>query len=347
MERVDILLSGYGRVGQHFAGLVAERGDELRARHGVDLVIRGATDSRGCAVATAPEGLPLELLVAYGGDLYAFPELGRPGYGTLDALAEGGWRVLVETTPSDVTTGGAALGHLEAALGAGVDVVTAAKGPLVRRLAELRALGRERGARLKFGAAVAAALPTIDVAEAALTGARLREFGGILNGTTNFILGRMAETGCAYEVALGEAQARGIAEPDPALDVEGIDTATKLVILANALYGAEGAASLRLADVAATGITAVTPEEVAAAGAEGGALKLIGRCWREPGGIRATVRPERLPGDDLLAHVGGAEKAIVFRTDTMDRIFVGGGKSDLRGAAAALLRDVLNLYRTA
>lgn len=345
MARVNILLSGYGRVARHFVGLLAERQHEIHQRYGVELAIGGATDSAGAAVASGEHGLPLETLATFDGRLGAFPDVGRPGYGTRDALAAGGWRVLVETTPTDIRTGGVALGHLEAALGAGVDVVTAAKGPLVLRPAELRALARDRGARLKFGAAVAAALPTVDVGDLALAGARLKEFSGILNGTTNFILDRMAATGCAYEDAFAEAQSRGIAEPDPTLDVAGIDTAAKLVILANALYGDQLAEPLRLADVALTGITAVTPAEVVAAREEGGALKLVGRCSREPDGLVATVRPERLAADDLLAHVHGAEKAIVFRSDTMDRIFVSGGKSDLRGAAAALLRDVINLYR--
>ncbi|HET8627629.1 MAG TPA: hypothetical protein VFL91_09430 [Thermomicrobiales bacterium] len=205
----------------------------------------------------------------------------------------------------------------------------------------MRDLARRSGARLRCGAAVAAALPTLDVAEVALAGARIAAFAGVLNGTTNFILDRMAATGQPYEEALAEAQARGIAEPDPSLDVEGRDTAAKLVILANAIFDDE----LRFADVAVTGITGVTPSEVAAARAAGGALRLVGRCRWEGGRAVATVRPERLAADDPLAHVGGAEKAIVYQTDTMDRVVVMGGKSDPRGAAAALLRDVINLYR--
>ena len=349
MERVTMLLSGYGRVGRHFAALVAERSPELRARYGIELVIRGATDRSGGAVAVAAEGLPLDVLAAFDGDLSDFPALGRPGLGTLTALTAGGWRTLIETTPTDIRTGGAALAHLEAALGAGVDVVTAAKGPLALRPTELRDLAREHGARLKFGVAVGAALPVIDVGDGALAGTRLRGFSGILNGTTNFILGRMAATGCTYSAALGEAQVRGIAEPDPALDVEGFDTATKLVILANALFGPgsgqEGHGPLRLEAVQVAGITSLTAGEVMAARAAGGALKLVGRCSSGPEGLVATVRPERLEADDPLARVEGAEKAIVFRTDTMDRIVVSGGKSDLRGAAAGLLRDVINLYR--
>lgn len=339
--RVRILLSGFGWVGRHFVGLIAERGAELQRRYGLELLIGGATDSRGGAVALAGAGLPLDALAAYADDLSRFPNAGRAGYTTLDALAEREWQTLIEATPTDLATGGPAQEHIARALTAGVDVVTAAKGPLVLHFAALRDLARQHGARLKFGAAVAAALPTIDIAETALTGARLTEFAGILNGTTNFILGRMAETGCPYHVALAEAQTRGIAEPDPALDVTGHDTATKLVILANALYES----GLALADVAITGITDVTPADIAAARTTGGALKLIGRCRHDAGVTVATVQPEYLGPDDLLSHVDGAEKAIVFHTDTMGRLIVSGGKSDPRGAAAALLRDVINLYR--
>ena len=341
MDRVRILLSGFGWVGRHFVGLVAERGAELRARYGVELAIGGAIDSRGGAVAPEGGGLPLDALAAYADDLSAFPHWGRLGYTTLDALQAGEWRTLVEATPTDLETGGPARQHLETALDRGVDVVTATKGPLVVDFAGLRERARAGGARLKFGAAVAAALPTFDVAEVALAGTRIEEFAGILNGTTNFILGRMAETGRPYQHALAEAQARGIAEPDPALDVSGRDTAAKLVILANALYDS----GLRLDEVGVTGITDVAPIEAMAARASGGALKLVGRCRREGGRIVAAVAPEHLAGDDLLSRVDGAEKGIVFQTDTMGRLFVSGGKSDPRGAAAALLRDVLNLYR--
>src|SRR5256885_17146843 len=93
--RVRLLLSGFGWVGRHFVGLVAERGRELSARYGVDLAIGGAIDSRGGAVAPDGEGLPLDALAAYSDNLSAFPGWGRPGFTTLQALAGGGWTVLV------------------------------------------------------------------------------------------------------------------------------------------------------------------------------------------------------------------------------------------------------------
>src|SRR5918997_3190925 len=131
MERVRVLLSGFGWVGRHFVGLVAERGEELRARYGVELSIGGAIDSRGGAVAPGGEALPLDALAAYADDLSAFPHWGRSGYTTLDALGgDESWNVLVEATPTDLVTGGPARQHLEAAFGRGVDVVSATKGPL-------------------------------------------------------------------------------------------------------------------------------------------------------------------------------------------------------------------------
>jgi len=257
-----------------------------------------------------------------------------------ELLAGGGWDVVADATPSDLTTGGPALVHARAALGAGVHFATAAKGPLVRGHGELRELARRTGAGFRFSAATGAALPTVDTVEFALAGARVLAMEGVLNGTSNYVLDRMGES-VELETALAEARERGIADGDGRADVAGADTAAKLVAIANAVWGGD----LALEDVAVTGIEGLDPAQVRAAARAGEAVRLIGRAVLEEGRVRAEVRPVRVTRDHPLAGLRGADKAITFETDTMGRLTLSGGRSDPRAAGAALLRDVLLLLR--
>lgn len=344
-----LILCGFGRVGRAFARLLADRAALLKGTYGLALPVVAVADLDGSACldgedAAAGMGLPLEPMALHfeaKKSLGAYPGFGRPGWAGREVIAQVPADALVETTPTNITDGEPALTHLRLALGRGLHVASAAKGPFLRHYAELQGLAARRGLALKVSAAAAAALPTVDVGQVALAGARITGFEGILNGTTNYILTRMAEDGAAYAEALAEAQRLGIAEPDPTLDVEGHDTANKLVVIANAVLGV----AITRDQVAVQGITKVTPEAVAAARREGKVIRLIGRAAWEAGHLVASVEPAALPADHPLAGVRGSEKAITYHTDTMDRVTVMGGKSDPRGAAAALLKDLINIFR--
>jgi homoserine dehydrogenase len=150
----------------------------------------------------------------------------------------------------------------------------------------------------------------------------------------------MHEDGSPYGDALKEAQKMGVAEPDPSLDVEGKDTANKILLIANEVFQA----SLSLQDVAVEGITRVTLQDITRAKEEGKVIKLIGKVEKKDGRIQASVAPMALPGNHPLASVRGTEKAISYLTDTMDRVTVSGGRSNPLGAAAALLKDIIRIY---
>jgi homoserine dehydrogenase len=151
----------------------------------------------------------------------------------------------------------------------------------------------------------------------------------------------MQDEGYHYLDALQEAQARGIAETDPTLDVEGFDTANKLILLSNTLLGTGYGPN----DVSRRGITDVTPQTILDARRAGKCLKLIGRADLSHGRVHLSVAPEELALDQPLASVHGAEKAVTYETDTMGRVIVMGGQSSPMGAAAALLKDIINLSR--
>jgi homoserine dehydrogenase len=339
---VRIVVCGFGRVGRSFARLVDAKRVLAERVHGLTLELVGVGELAGSL--HRPGGLPAaETATAFeaAGGFAGHPDL-RPGWRGLDLLREVEADVLVETTPTDIRTGEPALAHVRLALGRGIHVASANKGPFIHHYRELRDLAARRGVALKLSAAAAAALPTLDVAQVCLAGTEILAIEGVLNGTSNFILTRM-RAGVAYAEALAEAQRLGIAEPDPTLDVEGHDTANKLALIANIAMDAD----LGPGDVGRAGITGLDARAVAAAAAAGRAYRLVGRAARDGDGrVRAQVAPEALAPDHPLASVDGAEKAITYTTDTMHRVTVMGGKSDPRGAAAALLKDVLNIYPT-
>ena len=339
---VRLVICGLGRVGQAFVGLLIQKDPDLKKRYELNLKVVAAVDIGGAAIS--PEGLPLKELLAHlqkKQPVETFRSYGKKGLSGKEALGFHFVDLLVETTPTNIRDGGPALTHLRAALSHGCHVVTAAKGPLVLRYHELKTLAEKQKVRLMISAATAAALPTLDVGMTCLAGTEILAAEGILNGTTNYILTRMYEDGSPYGEALAEAQRMGVAEPDPSLDVEGRDTANKILLIANEVFQA----SLTLEDIPVEGITRVTPEEVARVKKEGKVIKLIGRVERKDGKVVASVTPIPLPLAHPLAQVRGTEKAISYLTDTMDRVTVSGGKSNPMGAAAAILKDIIRIYR--
>ena len=341
-RRVRIVVCGFGRVGRSFARLLEAKRALAERAYGLTLDLVGVGELAGSL--HQPRGLPPgETAASFEarGGFTGHPDA-RPGWQGLDLVREAEADVLVETTPTDIRTGEPALGHVRTALARGIHVASANKGPFIRHYRELRDLAARNGLALKLSAAAAAALPTLDVAQTCLAGAEILAIEGVLNGTSNFILTRMRTGGAGYAEALAEAQRLGIAEPDPTLDVEGHDTANKLALIANVIMDAD----LGPGEVERTGITGLDADTVRAAAAEGKIFRLVGRAAREADGpVRARVAPEALPADHPLAAVDGAEKAVTYTTDTMHRVTVMGGKSDPRGAAAALLKDILNIYR--
>ncbi len=250
--------------------------------------------------------------------------------------------VLVECTPSNLRTGEPALSNITTALENGWHVAAASKGALVVKFRELRDMARQKGVRLMASGAAAAALPTLDVGVWSLAGAEVLGIEGILNGTTNYILTKMEE-GETYAQALAEAQARGIAEPDPTMDVDGWDTAAKLVIISNSVMGT----GFRLDEVAVSGIRDLAPHLGPKAAEAGKALRLMGKCSKDDGSHpwKLEVGLALLDGDHPLFGVRGTTKGVTFYTDTMGPVTVVGGRSDPGGTGAALLKDIINIYR--
>lgn len=220
-------------------------------------------------------------------------------------------------------------------------MVTVNKGPLVLAYPRLTKLAAEEGVKLAFSGAVAGGLPTVNIGRRDLAGSEVLRLEGILNLTTNYILTQMAEKGKSYAEALAEAQADGHAEADPSLDVEGWDAANKLVILAQSVL--EYSASLE--DVEVEGITRIGPEDLERAAASGKVIKLIALAEKEDGGYRLSVRPTWLDRSHPLARLTAHQMGIVYHTDINGTITAVIDEEDPLPTAAAMLRDLINIYR--
>jgi homoserine dehydrogenase len=334
-----LALIGFGAVGQGLAQILRYHSDWLAQRYGVALRIV-AVYTRGRGSLYNPAGLdPADLLeeIARVGHLHDLPA--HSDHDPLEIIERSGADVLVEVSPTNLTTGEPATQYIQAAIARGMHVVTANKGPMALRFADLRRLANEAGVYFGFEGTVMSGTPALRMAWSDLAGCELIELSGIVNGTTNYILTQM-EQGKSYADALAEAQQLGYAEADPSGDVEGHDAAAKALILANVVMDAD----LGLDSVECTGITGLTPEMIAAAAAAGERWKLLARVWREGERVCASVAPARLPLSHPLANVGGVTNAITFTTDLLgDVTLIGPGAGGV-ATGFALLSDILAMH---
>ena len=340
-KAVPLVVTGFGNVGRAFFSLLMEKREDLKRRYGLALDVLAVAQTEGCFYF----GRPLEVRhISQGGEPWTSGNPSwRAGMKVTDIIEETGpGGCLVECTLSNLESGEPGLSYITGAFHRGWHAVAASKGALVVGLPRLRALAAENGVFLKLSGATGAALPTLDVGLFSLAGARIEGIQGILNGTTNYILNRMGE-GLDYAEALQEAQASGIAERDPAHDVDGWDTASKILIITNACLDAD----YGLNDVQVRGIAGVSVDFVQSARREGRSVKLLATAapGRRGGRWSLDVRPSLVDATHPLANVNGTEKGITFLTDSMGSVTVTGGRSNPRGAAAALLKDIINIYR--
>jgi homoserine dehydrogenase len=191
------------------------------------------------------------------------------------------------------------------AIALGKDVVTANKELIAHDGPWLRAFAARTGATLHYEAAVGGAIPILRALETSLADETILEIGGVVNGTTNFVLSQM-ESGASYDDALAEAQRRGFAEADPRNDVEGFDAAHKLAILATLAFGRP----IAPAALARNGITAIVPADVALAAERGWRLKLVALARRTSDGVAAAVTPAYVAGSHAFARPNGAENVV-------------------------------------
>ncbi len=330
-----IILVGLGALGRGLLTHLEGEQGRLLSQYGLRVKIVAALDTSGAVVQTGgiDPGALLRAKRSPGG-LSSFQPRFRPGRRALEIIHTVEADAIVEVTPTNIVDGEPALSHIRGALKAGRHVVTANKGPIVLAMDHLNELAREHGVLLRFSGTVGGGTPMLDLARLSLRGEPVTEIAGILNGTTNFILTRMAE-GLDFDAALDEAKRLGYAEANPAYDIEGTDAAIKLTILANWVMGAH----LHVTDVAARGIQGVTHADVERAQSQGKVVKLVARF----DGKRATVGPELLPREDAL-NVSGSLNAVTYTTQNVGPVTLIGKGAGGPQTAAALLRDLIDIH---
>ena len=350
MTTFELILIGYGNVARRFESLLEERRETLAREHGVRVRIVGiATRTHGQRYDAAGlqryvgSGFSRTNPEAASGPAKAGPHVPAATLAFLrDALKRSAAAarqrrlVVVETTTLDIERGEPAIAHVRAALAGGAHVVTANKGPVAFAYRALTRAAARADRRFLFEGAVMDGVPIFNLVRETLPAVRVLGFRGIVNSTTNFILTAM-EQGQRFEDALTEMQARGIAEADASLDIDGWDAAAKTAALANVLLDA----NITPRDVVRQGIGPDTGRAARKARAAGRRLKLVVRADRDGRGVTACVAPEDLQGDDLLAGVEGQQNALILRTDVLDEIAIvqrGGG---LTQTAYALLSDLV------
>ncbi len=318
-----IAVLGMGAVGRGILQAIAEKD--------LGLIVTAVADSRsGCM---DPNGLDVSQL------LRNKTQSGTCGDTsiTADMIArEASYDLLVEVTPTDAQTGEPGTSHIRHALSQGRHVVTSNKGPVALYYHELAALARQNNVQFRFEATVAGAIPIIHTLMNSLGGNDILSLYGVLNGTCNYILTRMAEEGLTYKQALDEARTLGYAEADPTYDVKGIDAAIKLVILANTVWNK----SITLQDVDITGIDLLTEEALRLADQQDATIRLIGEIIPAENVYRLC--PRIIAKDHALV-VHGSLNAIIIRTDLAgELVFVGKGAGSLE-TASAVIGDILSI----
>ncbi|MBE8717335.1 homoserine dehydrogenase [Cellvibrio polysaccharolyticus] len=228
------------------------------------------------------------------------------------------------------------------AIANGKHVVTANKALIAHHGNEIFAAAREKGVTVAFEAAVAGGIPIIKALREGLAANRIEWLAGIINGTGNFILTEMRDKGRAFDDVLKEAQALGYAEADPTFDVEGIDAAHKLVILASLAFGIP----LDIKKVFTEGITRIAPEDVVYAEELGYRIKHLGIARRVEKGIELRVHPTLIPEKRLIANVDGVMNAIVVKGDAVGPTLYYGPGAGAEPTGSSVVADIIDVART-
>ncbi|HEX7748156.1 MAG TPA: homoserine dehydrogenase [Bordetella sp.] len=227
------------------------------------------------------------------------------------------------------------------AIANGKHVVTANKALLAKHGNEIFAAASERGVMVAFEAAVAGGIPIIKAMREGLTANRIQWLAGIINGTTNFILSEMRARGLSFAQVLAEAQRLGYAEADPTFDVEGVDAAHKLTLLASLAFGVP----VQFDKAYIEGISKLEAVDIAHAERLGYRIKLLGITRRRADGIELRVHPALVPADKLLANVEGPMNAVLVQGDAVGPTLYYGQGAGEEPTASAVVADLVDITR--
>jgi len=258
---------------------------------------------------------------------------------TMEIAENADYDVLIEMTPLNIFTGRPAIDHIETAFRRGKDVITANKGPIAWKFKELNKMAAANNCKFFYETTVMDGTPVFNFAEKTLQLAEVTEVKGILNSTTNFILEELA-AGADYDDIMERGRQMGFVEADPAMDIEGYDAAAKITALLNVLMDADITPDM----VDRKGIEDITVEDIKAAESRGNVIKLLCKGARdEEGKIIATVKPEEVPKNDMLASIDSTTSIVSITTDLMKTVSVVEHQPEIEQTAYGVFGDLLRV----
>ncbi|MCJ7561674.1 MAG: homoserine dehydrogenase [Thermoplasmata archaeon] len=337
-----LAIIGFGNVGQGFARMLLDKREWLLKTKGLDVeIVAISTRSRGSLISD--RGLDIERvldLLANGKSLdeYGDEATECTARQIIDrTIAD----MMIELTTLNIEDGQPATDHISHALSKGMDVVTANKGPIAFAYHDLRTTSRSMGSRFRFEGTVMDGTPIFSLIEKTLPGCEVIDIRGILNSTSNYVLTAMTN-GRSMKDAVMEAQAKGIAEADPTLDLEGWDAAAKITALANVLMDAR----MTPRDVDRTGIKGITAETMNEAARQDNRIRLVASASRNNDDVVLRVKPESVSSKSPFWSVNGTSSAITIRTDLMGELTILETNPELTQTAYAVFSDMLHIVES-
>ena len=321
MKPIHVGLLGLGTVGSGTIEVLRRNREEISRRAGRDIVIRMAS----------ARDLKKERKVSLEG-IEIVPTAGL-------VVDNPDVDIVVELIGGDT----AARELVLEALGNGKHVVTANKALLAKHGTEIFSAAQKRGVMVAFEGSVAGGIPIIKAIREGLSANRIEWIAGIINGTCNYILSEMRDKALPFDVVLGEAQRLGYAEADPAFDVEGIDAAHKLTILAAIAFGIP----MQFDKAYVEGISKLTATDLKYAEGLGYRIKLLGITRRTPEGIELRVHPTLIPARRLIANVEGVMNAVLVKGDAVGPTLYYGRGAGAEATASAVVADLVDVTRMA
>lgn len=341
MHVLPLCLIGFGNAGQAFCQMLLDQRNQVKSNYGVDLqVVAIATRSKGTRFDPAGLNLKEILDCVHESKRLSHSQKDLTDIDPLTLIRECGAKVVIELSTLSIEDGQPAISHIEAALDSGMHVITANKGPIAWAYSKLKQAADSKGLEFLHETTVMDGAPVFNLTKETLPGCSILGFRGILNSTTNFVLERM-EAGDNYDEALREAQRQGFAEADPSLDIDGWDAAAKTSALINVLM--HGTTTPQTID--RTGISDITPDDIASARERSGKLKLICEGRLENGIAKGSVRPAFVSSKDLFSTVDATTSILCLQTDLMGEICMVERHPEIQQTAYGIFSDTLTLVR--
>jgi homoserine dehydrogenase len=327
---VKICLIGKGNVGTCFLQLLKEKRDNIRVNFNFNCKLVAIFEHDGALINN--NGIDLENILEDNTNLRK-NQYWKSNVKAQDLISTLDIDLCIETTPTNPNTGEPALTHIIQALSNNIDVISSNKAPFYLQYEKIKNLAEKMNCLVKFEATVASCVPALSIKKN-LIGNTISRIRAILNGTNNYILSRMTAEGISFSVALKEAQELGYAETDPTLDINGYDTAGKLVILSNELLGW----SKTIEDVKIKGITKITPHALELAKLDGYVIKHIAIAEEN----NLIVEPRLVKRDSPL-NIHGTLNLIELQTMYAGSIILLGKGAGGFEAASAILNDLISI----